>query len=135
MNKRFNIINDSEKKYIPRKEILNALENTANGEKFFDGRINLIILDKDEMRKLNREYLQHDYDTDVISFNFEEEDINGEIYIGIDMAMKQANEYKVTLTNELKRLAVHGFLHILGHDDSTDTKRSEMKQLEDKYIQ
>jgi len=87
--------------------------------------------------KLNNEYLQHDYYTDVITFSLNEDDtkeIDGEIYICVDVAEEQAKEYKVSLSNELSRLAIHGLLHLCGYGDKTDEEQKLMRSLENKYL-
>jgi rRNA maturation RNase YbeY len=89
------------------------------------------------VRDLGKEFLGHDYDTDVITFDLSEEDAplaEGEIYIAVAQAEAQAKEYGTTLTAELKRLAVHGALHLCGYDDSTDELRSEMSRMENMFI-
>ena len=73
--------------------------------------------------------------TDVITFPIDEEPpIYGEIYISIDTARRQAEEYGVSLRNELCRLAVHGALHLAGYDDATPKQREKMHNLENQYI-
>ncbi|MFN3269689.1 MAG: rRNA maturation RNase YbeY, partial [Candidatus Kapaibacteriota bacterium] len=77
-----------------------------------------------------------DYITDVISFNLSEgKDLLGEVYICLQQAERQATEYNVSLENELLRLAIHGVLHILGFEDDTFDKKSEMHKLEDMFLE
>jgi rRNA maturation RNase YbeY len=83
---------------------------------------------------LNKQYLQHDYATDVITFPLDEQPLYGEIYVSLETARRQANEYGVTVVNELCRLAVHGALHLLGYDDATLEDRAAMHKLESKFI-
>ena len=68
---------------------------------------------------INKSYLKHDYTTDIITFNYSNslEQIDGEIFISIDDALSNSKKFKVTLSDELVRLVIHGILHLLGYDD------------------
>jgi rRNA maturation RNase YbeY len=72
----------------------------------------------------------------VITFSLNDDDrfIDAEIYICVDVAEEQASEYKVSLSNELLRLAVHGTLHLCGYKDKSEEEQKLMRQLEDKYL-
>ncbi|MEJ5286758.1 MAG: Metal-dependent hydrolase YbeY, involved in rRNA and/or ribosome maturation and assembly [Candidatus Kapaibacterium sp.] len=129
------IYNETQRKRIPKKKIKDTVEKVLNhfGQ---DGTINLVIVGEDAILQLNKEYLGHDYITDVISFNLSEgKDLLGEVYICLQQAERQATEYNVSLENELLRLAIHGVLHILGFEDDTFDKKSEMHKLEDMFLE
>lgn len=128
------IYNESGRKMLPKEKIKKAVLNALQGEKVETAEITIVFLDDNSIHELNKEYLNHDYPTDVISFCLEEEPLSGEVYISADTAQIQADEYNVSLTNELMRLSVHGTLHIIGYDDETDEQRKKMSELEDKYI-
>ena len=97
--------------------------------------VNVVFLNSRTMRKMNREYLSHDYGTDVISFCLERKDtLEGEIYINLDKARQQAKEYSVTFTNEVARLVIHGALHLVGYDDKGKKKAAVMKNKEEKQL-
>jgi probable rRNA maturation factor len=99
------------------------------------GWINVICMNENPHKRLNLKYLNHDYATDVITFDFtEEETVNGEIYINVKMANRNAIEHSVTLLNEIQRLIVHGALHLVGFDDQADQERLEMHELENFYL-
>lgn len=85
---------------------------------------------------LNKAYLQHNYSTDIITFNYSElvKKIDGEIFISIDDALDNAKKYKVSLSDELVRLVIHGVLHLLGYDDQTTSDKKTMKRLENKLL-
>jgi len=114
-----------------------AIERTLKGENIKKADVSVVIVSDEEILKLNKAFLQHNYTTDVITFPLEENssNVDGEIYISIDTARIQAKEYSVSLTNELTRLAVHGTLHLTGYDDATPEQRQQMHQLENKYIE
>jgi len=128
------IFNKSNLKKIPRKKIENAVCAVCVGEKCKEIEIRIIYENNEAIHTLNRKYLGHDYPTDVITFPLEERPLEGEIYSSVDIAQIQALEYAESLTTVLVRLAVHGVLHLLGYDDSTDEERNQMNELETYYI-
>lgn len=96
-----------------------------------------VILDGHEaVHALNREFLAHDYETDVLSFLIDEseEGLEGEVYVDLDTAVENAARFETTFDQEVARYVVHGLLHLAGHDDSTDGGRNEMRRLEDVYL-
>lgn len=99
------------------------------------GQIDIVLVNDTHIRKLHKKWFGTGTATDVITFPIEPEPpILGEVYISVDTARKQANDYGVSLTNELCRLAVHGTLHLAGYDDATETDRHSMHVLENRYI-
>ena len=99
------------------------------------GVISFIITSDGYLRNLNNQFLNHDYFTDVISFNYNSENnIAGEIYISEDTVRRNSLDYNVDLNNEMLRVMIHGVLHLVGYDDKTDTEAKEMRRLEDKWI-
>ena len=89
------------------------------------------------VRSLNVQYLDHDYNTDVLAFNLGEEDdaIEGEVYVDVETAQERHGEFDTSVRDEVTRYAVHGVLHLLGHTDKTDAGQAEMRRLEDHYVQ
>lgn len=129
-----NFFNESDTKYLPRKKAVETVTRILADEKKSEAVVNIIVLDDDNIRSINKQYLDHDYATDVISFTIDEIPFLGEIYISSDTAKKQAEKYNVSLANETVRLAAHGALHLCGYEDDTDEKRKLMHDLEDKYL-
>lgn len=131
-----NVFNDSSFKRLPRNKLKSALVNAFKHEKVRNAIVNIVFVNDSKIRELNKAYLKHDYVTDVIAFSLGEDNkiLEGEIYISIETAMNQAMEYKVSLTNEIMRLGVHGALHLAGYGDNTIAKKELMHKLEDKYI-
>lgn len=129
-----NVFIDSEKKYLPEKKIKSVVTATLVGEGKKNALINIIITSDKRITELNKKFLKHNYATDVLSFELDVEPLMGEVYISVDTALRQAKEYKVSLLNELQRLAIHGTLHLLGYDDTNKNDREKMKELENKYL-
>lgn len=90
----------------------------------------------EEIIPINNKYLGHNYSTDIITFNYSGENytLEGEIFISLDDASFNAKKYKVDINIELVRLVVHGFLHLLGYDDLTQTDKKKMKRIENKLV-
>lgn len=128
------IYNNSNLKRIPRQKLEKAVQTVFVEEKCNEGEVRIIFENDEVIHTLNREYLGHDYTTDVITFPLEERPLEGEIYISVDIAKIQAVEYAESLSDVLTRLAVHGALHLTGYDDSTDIDRERMNELETYYI-
>jgi len=102
-----------------------------------DVRLNVVFTDDATIKKLNGEFLGHRYVTDVLSFPLGEEPgapLEGEIYINLDQAARQAAGENVTLRNETHRLLIHGVLHLVGYDDRTPRQRGRMTRKEDEYL-
>jgi len=100
--------------------------------------ISITLLDDDEIARMNAEFLQHDGPTDVISFALYEtgEVPVGDVYVGAEQAARQAAQAGVPLHEELARLAVHGVLHVLGHDhpDGSARLKSQMWQMQEQIL-
>ena len=86
------------------------------------------------LKEMHRQFLDDDSFTDVMTFNLSEiPPIESEIYISIDRARDNANQYEVSYLNEIMRLIIHACLHLAGHEDYDETKRAKMKAKEDHY--
>lgn len=86
--------------------------------------------------RINRQYLGHDYFTDIISFDLSEgnQAINAEIYISVDRVRENARKYDSSLRKELHRIIFHGALHLCGYKDKTKTDQAEMRKKENEYL-
>ena len=122
------IFNQTNQEIEELETVEKVLESAIVKENLGDVSFNLIIVDNDYIHELNRDYRKIDRETDVITFALEDEDslvlpedvrVLGDIYISIDKARSQAEEYGHSLLRELSFLAVHGFYHLLGYDHMT----------------
>ena len=92
--------------------------------------VSVTLMGDDDIRSLNREYLERDAPTDVIAFSLGDGDVLGDVYVGFERARSQASELGIPLTQVLVRLAVHGTLHVLGHDHPEGPERTESAMFE-----
>ena len=110
-------------------EIVLANENRTLGE------VNYIFCSDEYLLNINKHYLNHDYYTDVISFDYSEDGIiSGDIFISVDTVKDNAKEYEVEFEKELARVMVHGVLHFIGYKDKTDEDAKLMRQKENQYL-
>ena len=125
--------------------VLKVLESAVIKEKLEDVTFNLIIVDNEYIHELNKNYRGIERETDVITFALEDEDSLimpeevernlGDIYISIDKARSQAEEYGHGLLRELSFLAVHGFYHLLGYDHMTEEEEKVMFKKQEEVLE
>jgi probable rRNA maturation factor len=90
-----------------------------------EGKINVALVDDQEIRELNKRFRHQDRATDVLSFTMNEDGVLGDIAISTEAARRQARRYGWSYRRELKRLVVHGTLHVLGYDHSRRMSHAE----------
>jgi len=99
--------------------------------------LGVVLADHETVHELNRDFLGHDYETDVISFVLDDESenvIDGEVYVDLDTAKERAEEFGASFEQESMRYIAHGLLHLAGYDDATEADRTHMRRLEDHYL-
>lgn len=100
--------------------------------------VELVYVDEAEISRINKEFLERDYVTDIISFRYDEDESNQEIegtlYCCAQRIAEQAKEFADSEKQEFLRVFVHGLIHLLGYDDQTPEEKSEMTRLENKYL-
>lgn len=99
------------------------------------GELNFIFCSDDYLLSINQTHLNHDTFTDIITFNYVENDvISGDIFISVDRVKENARNFKVSFSEELNRVIIHGVLHLIGYDDKTPSDAQEIRQKEDFYL-
>jgi rRNA maturation RNase YbeY len=94
---------------------------------FSVGELNYIFCDDEKILAVNREFLQHDYYTDVITFDYTTRTrVNGDIYISLDTVASNAEQVGATFSRELHRIIIHGLLHLTGQADKTPETKAQM---------
>lgn len=104
-----------------------------NAKQSFDT-INFIYCSDNYLFEINKEYLDHDYYTDIITFDNKEDDdsaLDADIFISIDRVKENATQLNLPFEQELHRVMVHGILHLLGHKDKTEEQKNEMRESEE----
>lgn len=103
--------------------------------------LSVVLADHEHVRQLNRRYLDHDYNTDVLSFPLQEESadgqgptVEGEVYVDLDTAVERHDDFDASVEHEAFRYVVHGLLHLLGYDDGTEGGQETMREKEDQYL-
>ena len=88
------------------------------------------------MRAINKKYLSHDYDTDIITFPFSnpDEPIEAELYINIPVLKEQAKDFNCSFKEELHRIIFHGILHLCGYNDKSPAEKTAIRSKEDYYL-
>ena len=112
------------------------LKMVAGSEMRRLGAVNIIFCSDNYILDVNMRYLQHDYFTDIITFDYCEKDVlSGDLFISIDSVRENALFYGVPFATELDRVMVHGLLHLIGYDDHTEEQVAQMRAKEDYYLQ
>lgn len=123
-----------------------AVETTLSEERIPAAEISLVLTDDTEIHRINREFLGHDYPTDVISFRLDDDQpqvtngaavasrLEGELIISLDTAARAAGVERWSLESEVVLYVVHGLLHLCGYDDLTEDARSIMRRREHEIL-
>ena len=131
MSTRFHFLNKI--KLENRKLLKTHLSNLCIEENKELISLDFIFCSDDYLLQINRQYLHHDYHTDIITFSLDDSDnskISGEIYISVDTVKANSMIYKVSVSNELHRVIFHGVLHLCGYGDKSKKEKERMTQKE-----
>ncbi len=127
-----------EKLPVSEIELKNILASVETNENVSFSSVELVYVDKEEILRINREYLDHDYLTDIITFRNDGHKhlnrIESTIFCCAPRIREQADEYGENPRNEFNRVFIHGLLHLAGYDDQTETEKVEMTGREDFYL-
>ncbi|GAA4446317.1 rRNA maturation RNase YbeY [Nibrella saemangeumensis] len=122
---------------LPQKQTVRQwLKTQAGQEGFAVGELNYIFCSDEYVLQVNKDYLEHDYYTDIITFDQSEEEgkIEGDIYISVDRVTDNARQLNVPAEQEMRRVLAHGLLHLCGHGDKTDEEAAAMRRKEDEWL-
>lgn len=112
-----------------------ALSKTIQEEGFLLGDITVIFVTDGYLLEMNKKHLNHDYYTDIITFDYCEGNIiSGDLFISLDRVRENASTFDAPFLLELKRVMIHGVLHLCGHKDKTKEEEENMRSLENKYL-
>jgi len=114
-------------------KIVGLLKNEFN---FSISSLLVNFVSANQIIKINKKFLDHNYSTDIITFSYSAESkvIDSEIYISVEDAESNAEKFGVTFTDEILRLVIHGILHLLGYDDKTPELNAKMKRIENRLF-
>lgn len=125
-------------KFVLKQKLLNNrwLKTVAGSEMRRIGDINIIFCSDNYILDVNMKYLEHDYFTDIITFDYCEKDIlSGDLFISIDSVRENASFYGTDFEDELNRVMVHGILHLIGYDDHSESDIAQMRAKENYCLQ
>ena len=128
--------NEQSKHEIDSELLRRAVRMVLEGEGIRSGSVSLAIVDDPTIHKLNRQYLAHDYATDVLSFLLSEAEapLEGEVIVSADTASARSAEFRWQILDELLLYVVHGTLHLAGFDDKAESDRVIMREKEEHYL-
>ncbi|MDY0253461.1 MAG: rRNA maturation RNase YbeY [Tenuifilaceae bacterium] len=121
---------------LPQKRIIKKwISLVISSYNFKVGDINYIFCSDSEILKINTQYLNHNYYTDIITFPFSDRNtVSADMYISIHTVAHNASKYQQSFETELNRVMVHGVLHLLGFNDSNHDEVNQMRQAEDSCL-
>ena len=120
---------------LKRRETSVWIETVAAIDDLRIGEIGYMVVDDEKRLEINREYLGHDYYTDIITFEYDESDVlNGDIVISVDTVRSNAEQFGKSFDDELHRVIIHGILHLCGINDKGPGERELMEAAEDRAL-
>ncbi len=127
---------DTDPPPIPQDHIHTLIGAVTQDHNVSEGNIQIVFTTDEALAEMKLKYFGADAYTDIIAFNLNEEDeaLEGELYISAERAKENAAEFGETHLDELRRLVIHGVLHLLGYDDQTDEDRAAMRELENQFL-
>ena len=121
---------------INKKLLDECIDNLVAGEEKQKGDITVVFCSDEYLLQMNRQYLDHDYFTDIITFDYVENNvISGDLFISVDRVKENAAGYNTEFKKELYRVVFHGVLHLVGYKDKSDDEQQIMRKKEDFYLE
>jgi len=119
----------------PKKVLQTWLEKIAASEKRKINSLAYNFVSDEELWQMNKQYLKHNSYTDIITFDYSEEDaLSGEIYISVERVKENAEKLKITFKDELLRVMAHGLLHLCGYKDKSPIQQKQMRAAEERAL-
>lgn len=132
------ILDVQEELTVDLKKVRTICERILDDCGIKSGKMNIVLVDSDTSQQYNRDFLQHDYPTDTISFPLEDRrskgHLEGEVLVCTEIAQERAKEFGWTAEEELLLYVIHGMLHLTGFDDTTPEQRTVMQEKEREYL-
>lgn len=126
---------DTDFKFRDRRKTNEWLKLAAESEIRRIGNISIIFCSDNYVLDINQKYLQHDYFTDIITFDYCEGDrLSGDLFISVDSVRENSVEFGAEFKDELNRVIIHGLLHLVGYDDHTEKDIKLMRSKENYYL-
>ncbi len=128
--------NEQSEHVIDTSQLKQAVELVLSDSPYATGEVHVVVVDDPTIHALNRQFLNHDYPTDVLSFVMEETEVSleGEIIVSADTAAASAKDYNWTRADELLLYVIHGTLHLVGYRDKTPDEVVEMRTAEKRFL-
>jgi rRNA maturation RNase YbeY len=128
-------IYNTTRRELPESQLTEAVLLVLESEGFSVESIVGVYCGNKMIQRINREFLEHDYPTDTITFRYNQgQEVDGEFYISLDVVDENASRFAVDFQQELLRVTLHSALHLIGYDDQTPDDRSRMQQKEAFYL-
>jgi rRNA maturation RNase YbeY len=120
-----------------RERLIKWILRVVRAEGASVGIVNFIFCGDPYLKRINKQYLSHDYFTDIVTFDNAtgKNIVSGDIFISVDRVRSNAGTYAVSFDDELHRVMIHGILHLLGYRDKNRKQKSEMRAREDHWLQ
>jgi rRNA maturation RNase YbeY len=122
---------------LPNKRLVSSwIRSVVGSENFSLIHINIIFCSDPHLLSINQQYLQHDYFTDIITFNQSDDEVSieGDLFISIDRIRDNSSKLEIPFIQELHRVIIHGVLHLIGYDDLNAADKLAMREKEDSYL-
>jgi probable rRNA maturation factor len=133
---RIEIADEQDTHEVNHDRLIAAVRQVLSDAGYKSGEVSIAIVTDAAMHALNREYLQHDYPTDVLSFVLEEgkNRLVGQLIVSVDYAAREAPQFSWTMNDELLLYTIHGALHLVGYDDLEPELKTVMREKEKEYL-
>jgi probable rRNA maturation factor len=132
------ILDEQDNLVVDLKKVRTVCEHILADGKMISGKINVVLVNSDTIQQFNRDFLQHDYPTDTISFPIEKRQsdghLEGEVLVCTEVAKERSEEFGWTAEEESLLYVIHGMLHLIGFEDITPEQQTVMREKERHYL-